>query len=238
MPKKLTAEDFIEKARQVHGDKYDYHRVVYICNRKKVKIICPEHGMFLQTPKNHIFKNGCPQCGAIKRAKGAIKRVKHTKESCHKKALKCKTKKEFKKKYQKEYYAAYEYGWVGEICSHMKNLKPRRHITSEGYVKIIITPDDLFFSSGHRTKGYKNRNILEHRYIMANHLGRALKKTETVHHINGNRQDNRIENLELKYGPHGSGATELSKDISRLLIENNELKNKLKLYENKSGGWQ
>jgi hypothetical protein len=52
------------KARLVHGDKYDYSLVEYKGNKDKVKIICPEHGVFEQQPTNHISSQGqgCPVC--------------------------------------------------------------------------------------------------------------------------------------------------------------------------------
>jgi very-short-patch-repair endonuclease len=63
MSKKLTNIDFIHNAKNVHGDKYDYSLVEYINAKTKVKIICPKHGIFEQTPNNHISnKNGCPKC--------------------------------------------------------------------------------------------------------------------------------------------------------------------------------
>ena len=59
-----TTEIFIEKARKIHGDKYDYSKINYINNRTKVCIVCPEHGEFWQTPGSHTNNgNGCPLCG-------------------------------------------------------------------------------------------------------------------------------------------------------------------------------
>lgn len=55
-------EDIIEKFRQTHGDRYDYSKVVYKGVFEKVEIICPRHGSFYQTPKNHIAGNGCKKC--------------------------------------------------------------------------------------------------------------------------------------------------------------------------------
>lgn len=59
---KSNTDEFIEKARKVHGDKYDYSKVEYVNNSTKVCIICPEHGEFWQTPGHHLNKRGCPKC--------------------------------------------------------------------------------------------------------------------------------------------------------------------------------
>lgn len=61
--KKKTTEEFIEQAKAIHGDKYDYSKTEYQGCKKKVCIICKEHGEFWQTPDNHInSKQGCPKC--------------------------------------------------------------------------------------------------------------------------------------------------------------------------------
>jgi predicted nucleic acid-binding Zn-ribbon protein len=65
--KKLTTEQFIKKAIEVHGDKYDYSKVEYVNSETKVCIICPEHGEFWQVPHSHLNGNGCPDCGGNKR---------------------------------------------------------------------------------------------------------------------------------------------------------------------------
>lgn len=62
MPNKLTTEQFIQKAREVHGDKYDYSLVDYINSSTKVKITCHEHGEFEQVPNNHLQGAGCIKC--------------------------------------------------------------------------------------------------------------------------------------------------------------------------------
>ena len=65
---KMTTEEFIKKAIQVHGDKYDYSKVEYDGLENHVCIICPKHGEFWQTPHHHIlgFKCGCPKCNMSK----------------------------------------------------------------------------------------------------------------------------------------------------------------------------
>ena len=70
--KKLTNNEFIKKAREIHGDKYDYSKVDYINNKTKVCIICPEHGEFWQKPNYHLSACGCPKCKCDK-----IKKTKY-----------------------------------------------------------------------------------------------------------------------------------------------------------------
>jgi hypothetical protein len=62
--RRLTTEEFIEEAKSIHGDKYDYSKVVYTTFHDKVEIICPEHGAFWQSAVNHVKgnKSGCPGC--------------------------------------------------------------------------------------------------------------------------------------------------------------------------------
>ena len=59
---KHTRSSFIERACKVHANKYDYSKVDYVSGRKKVTIICPEHGKFMQTPEAHMAGQGCPEC--------------------------------------------------------------------------------------------------------------------------------------------------------------------------------
>ena len=61
---RLTTGDFIEKAVQVHGDKYDYSEARYVNGTTLITISCSEHGEFEQTPTHHLhLKTGCPRCG-------------------------------------------------------------------------------------------------------------------------------------------------------------------------------
>lgn len=63
MPKKVSQQDFIDRATKVHNGKYDYSLVCYKNNSTKVKIICPIHGLFEQRPASQLQGNGCPSCG-------------------------------------------------------------------------------------------------------------------------------------------------------------------------------
>ena len=104
--KVVDTNSFIIKAKEIHGDKYDYSKVIYNNSDKKVTIICPEHGEFEQTPANHTHssnKRGCPKCGLITRA--------------NKRKL---TTEEFIKRAKEIHGDKYDYSKVGYINSTKK----------------------------------------------------------------------------------------------------------------------
>ena len=59
----MKTEEFITKAKHVHGDRYDYSKVNYINCKTKVVIICKKHGVFKMRPEHHTDRGqGCPVC--------------------------------------------------------------------------------------------------------------------------------------------------------------------------------
>lgn len=81
------------------------------------------------------------------------------------------------------------------------SYKGGRITTDQGYVMLLAEKSDGIASAMATRMGY----VAEHRLVMARAIGRPLMPEETVHHINGDRTDNRIENLQLWQGNHGKG---------------------------------
>jgi len=89
----------------------------------------------------------------------------------------------------------YKYRFCSRKCSAIFTRgRNGRRKTSKGYIQ-LSNPD----------KSSSSRWIFEHRAVMEKFLGRKLMFYETVHHKNGNRSDNRIENLELWFSAHPHG---------------------------------
>lgn len=96
-----------------------------------------------------------------------------------------------------------------------------KQINTRGYVSVRIFPESPCYRMA--TKQGRTRRVLEHRLVVANYLGRCLEVWEIVHHINGNKTDNSIENLEL-ITVNGRATNQM---YSRLACETRELRNRV-----------
>uniref|UniRef100_A0A6M3IYK1 Putative homing endonuclease n=1 Tax=viral metagenome TaxID=1070528 RepID=A0A6M3IYK1_9ZZZZ len=97
---------------------------------------------------------------------------------------------------------------------YSNNWKGGKSKSSQHYVTVYLKPDDKF-----HPMASTNNYVLEHRLIMAKHLGRCLKSSEIVHHLNAIKTDNRIENLALttfKAHPYVTFISQLQKRIREL----------------------
>lgn len=114
-------------------------------------------------------------------------------------------------------------------CKHCRpkgkdanGYKGGKYIASTGYIAILITDDDPFVCM--RTA---RGTTYEHRHIMAKHLDRPLTRFEHVHHRDGNKTNNSIDNLELVNGQTHCLITQMETEINRLKKENAKLREDL-----------
>jgi hypothetical protein len=73
--RKMSLEDFILKSQNIHGNKYNYSKVIYTNSRKKIIVICPEHGEFNPAPGNFLSGSGCPKCSIFQQHENQKKDV-------------------------------------------------------------------------------------------------------------------------------------------------------------------
>ena len=113
--------------------------------------------------------------------------------------------------------------YTGEQCPSWRG---GRTLRDTGYYWVKLQSEDFFYSMTNK-QGY----VLEHRLIMAKHLGRCLQSWEMVHHKNHKRNDNRISNLSLELVNSHNQITILEQRVKRLEIANLALSNRILLLE-------
>ena len=145
---KLTTNDFIKNAKNIHGNTYDYSLVEYKNNKSKVKIVCKNHGIFLQSYSSHISnKKTCPKCS---------KEITNL-NSCIKFFRKCNIVHNSKYDYSKSIYKGFDYK-IEIVCNIHGSFwqKSGNHLT-----KMQGCPNCIKISKGEKTLSefLKRKNI-------------------------------------------------------------------------------
>lgn len=115
---------------------------------------------------------------------------------------------------------------LGKRGAIIARWKGGRATNSDGYILILLRPEDFFFRMT-KSGGY----VLEHRLVMAKHLGRNLHIWELVHHKNHVRDDNRLENLQLVSEMGHMQLTKLEGKISSLEIKIEDQSKEIRLLQ-------
>jgi len=105
---------------------------------------------------------------------------------------------------------------------------------AKGYIKIWLSPTDFFFPMANKKKGQKGGYLQEHRLVMAKHLNRCLLSWEVVHHKNGIKDDNRLENLQLlPEGKYHLVDARIKYEVKRLTTKVNKQDEEIHLLQQK-----
>ena len=235
----LGREEFIKRARGMHGDRYNYDQVIYTTINTHVIIVCPIHGPFQQKAGKHLEGRGCQMCARIASNWKTTTTVGILSAKYDDDALLAL----FKERHGDAY--TYDLSTYKNIDSYIKifckkhnrpfTQQVKRHregqtgcpLCAKGKAKIkreasillrigneITRRDGYCYTYVGRGNEHKYRTgdiakkgyTLTHVLVMSKHLQRPIQADcESVHHKNGIRNDNRLENLELRHRYHGSG---------------------------------
>ena len=204
----LSKEQFIERSNKIHNNKYDYSLVEYINIHTKVKILCPEHGEFLQEPKSHMSGCGCSFCDDNKRKTNI---------------------KDFIKKSQEIHSNKYDYSLVKYINNHTKikiiypqhgifTQTPYKHMNRKqgcpscnGGIKFNT---EIFISKSKDIHGEK------YDYSSVNYINSSTK-VEIICKIHGIFKQIPNNHISKKYGCPYCNESHGEKEICKILNNNN-----------------
>lgn len=166
--------EFIKKANLIHSNKFDYSEVKYKNNHTKIKIICPEHGVFEQTPNNHLTGKKCKLCAMNSRI---IKNTSNNKSFITKSSL---------IHFNKYNYSLTEYNGVKEkvkiICTEHGVFEqiPDNHLRGHGcpnckqskgeiLIKKILEENNIKIKQQKKFKDCRDKNPLSFDFYLPDH---------------------------------------------------------------------
>ncbi len=125
--RRLTQAEFIDRAKAVHGNRYDYSNVKYETSQIRVTIKCPRHGSFSQIPGNHMQGQGCPICGreTSSKAGGLTRRISFS-------TFKRRAEKVHNDKYQYKNYGGTTAAKVTVVCPYHEEFRQRVRLHLQG----------------------------------------------------------------------------------------------------------
>lgn len=211
----IKTQEFIKKAKKVHGNKFDYSKVEYIKAKRNVTIICPMHGDFEQTPDNHLHNHGCKLCAIEEQHKQQRKKLN-----------------EFINEAKIVHNNKYDYSKVDYINNHT-NVS----IICPIHGEFSQAPNDHLNGKGCKKCSYEyrglKRRLTNEEFINEAQLIHNNKYDYSLTHYNG--YDNYVEIICPIHGKfkqsadshlqgHGCqkcNSSKLEKDIEQVLKENN-----------------
>ena len=165
----MTQEEFIQEAKKVHGDKYNYSKIKYINKTTNVCIVCSEHGEFWQQPYKHLSGRGCFKCGISK----IKENLKYTNE-------------EYIEKAQKRYHNKYDYSKVNYINNHTK-------------ICVICPEHGEFWVFPQEHLGMLGCPICGETYVGTNKLSNTKEFIEKAKKVHGDKYDySKVEYINTK----------------------------------------
>lgn len=203
--KKLTLDEFVEKAKDYHNNKYDYSKSVYVNSETKMIIICPIHGDTLQTPYSHLRGCGCAKCSFTQRSNKTKGRNNHW--------VKPMSKEDFINKATKIWGDLYTYEKVVYI-----NNKTKVIVTCPIKGDFLITPNHLLRS--HPPKSVDINKYKNYFINKANKVHKNFYVYDKVEYINSQTKVKIVcpihgEFLQRPYSHlSGGGCTQCSRKIS------------------------
>lgn len=226
MTKKLTKDEFVEKANSVHGGYYSYNNFVYRDAISRGWITCPKHGDFEQAPREHLSGKGCKACGYEKVSKSNTL-----------------SEEEFFEKFYSVHGKDKYYIEAGQYKSSKTEIK----VICNKHGEFSITPNKLLLGQGCKLCGYEKR-ANKKRYTLSDFINKSIKVHGDKYDYSKVQYKGWDENVEIICPIHGSfsqtpnahlmghgcqlcNQSKLEKFVENLLKENNLKTNPQKRFD-------